>query len=65
MLRHGSEAMPALTVDFRALKAQGLSGDFIRRGVSSQIPAERIDEILAAGLLGVFAPGRACPPSAG
>ncbi|SFI69336.1 hypothetical protein [Albimonas pacifica] len=64
LLRHGSEAMPSLTVDFTALQASGLGGDFLRRGEGGEIPPERIEEILAAGLLGVFEPGSPCPPSA-
>ncbi|MDF2233063.1 hypothetical protein P2H44_10920 [Albimonas sp. CAU 1670] len=64
-LRHGSEAMPSLTVDFNALRAQGLRGTFVRRGVEGQADAATVDAVLAAGLLGVYAPGRPCPPAAG
>ncbi|MGR3782625.1 MAG: hypothetical protein ACU0DT_15355 [Albimonas sp.] len=65
LLRHGSETTPSLTVDFTALRRGGLSGEFIRRGQGSRIAPERAEEILAAGLLGVFEPGSPCPPSAG
>ena len=64
LLRHGTEPMPTLTVDFTALRASGLSGEFIRRGQGDEIPPERVEEILFAGLLGVFDPGAPCPPPA-
>ncbi len=62
MIRGRGERLPLVEIDFAALKSQGPLGRFATAG--AQPEAERIRTVAAAaGLLGIYAPDKPCPPT--